>query len=94
MMYILYLSSNDETRPIEFLGIGEDRVNLYKNALNPETADKNAKSLILKWLALVKTEMSEHKRREMDYAFMYTPFSEGYYSIEGLNLYMKKIREY
>ena len=90
-MYLLYLSEMDK---MVVLGIGADRTRLYINALNPETAEENVKSLILKWLALVKVNFSQQKQREMDYAFMYTPFIEGCYSIEGLNLYMKKIREY
>ena len=90
-MYLLYLSEMDN---MVILGTGADRIRLYIDALNPEMAEENVKSLVLDWLARVKTEMSEHKRREMDYAFMNTPFIEGCYSIEGLSLYMKKIREY
>jgi hypothetical protein len=76
------------------LGIGEDKSKLYVNALNPDIADEKVKGLILKWLDLVKLNLSDMKKREMDYSFMYTPFIEGCYSINGLTLYIKKVQGY
>jgi hypothetical protein len=76
------------------LGIGDDKSTLYVNALNPETADKTVKPIILKWLDLVKFNLSDIKKKEMDYSFMYTPFIEGCYSINDLTLYIKKVQEY
>ena len=90
-MYLLYLS---EMNKMVLLGFGDDQAKLYINALNPDTAEENFKSLILKWLELVKLNLSAHKKREMDYSFMYTPFIEGCYCIKDLTLYIKKVREY
>ena len=90
-MYILYIS---EMNNIVNLGIGEDKSKLYVNALNPDIADEKVKGLILKWLDLVKLNLSDMKKREMDYSFMYTPFIEGCYSINGLTLYIKKVQGY
>lgn len=90
-MYILYIS---EMNNIVNLGIGEDKSKLYVNALNPDIADEKVKGLILKWLDLVKLNLSDMKKREMDYSFMYTPFIEGCYSINDLTLYIKKVQGY
>ena len=94
LIYVLYLIQSNDVEKLIFLGAGENPAKLYQHSLNPQTATKEIKSLILKWLVCVDANLNEQEQREMDYAFMYTPFSEGYYSIEGLNLYMKKIQEY
>lgn len=90
-MYILYIS---EMNKIVNLGIGDDKSTLYVNALNPDTADEKGKTLILKWLNLVKVNLSDIKKKEMDYSFMHTPFIEGCYCINDLTLYIKKVQEY
>uniref|UniRef100_A0A6C0ILJ9 Uncharacterized protein n=1 Tax=viral metagenome TaxID=1070528 RepID=A0A6C0ILJ9_9ZZZZ len=87
-MYILYIS---EMNKIVHLGIHDDPGKLYVNALNPCTADEKFKPLIFKWLDLVKVNLSDIKKREMDYSFMYTPYIEGCYSIKDLTLYIKKV---
>jgi hypothetical protein len=76
------------------LGIGKDKIKLYINALNPNIADEKVKNIILKWLDLVKVNLSDIKKKQMDYSFMYTPFIEGCYSIKDLTLNIKKVQEY
>jgi hypothetical protein len=76
------------------LGIGEDKSKLYVNALNPDIVDEKVKGLILKWLDLVKVNLTDIKKKEMDYSFMYTPFIEGCYSINNLTLYIKQVQGY
>jgi hypothetical protein len=90
-MYILYIS---EMNNIVNLGIGEDKSKLYVNALNPDIVDEKVKGLILKWLDLVKVNLTDIKKKEMDYSFMYTPFIEGCYSINNLTLYIKQVQGY
>jgi hypothetical protein len=90
-MYILSLS---EMNKIVNLGIGKDKSKLYINALNPETADEKVKPIIVKWLDLVRDNLSDIKKKQMDYSFMHGPFIEGYYSIKDLTLNMNKVQEY
>ncbi len=90
--YVLYLSQDNQLEKTVFLGAGDDPSTLYQNALNPQTAEKNHKSLILKWLVRVEANLSEQQQREMDHTFMHTPGVEGCYSIEGMTLHMKEIR--
>jgi hypothetical protein len=93
-MYALYLSQDNELENIIFLGIGNDPRKLYQNALNPQTAEKNNKSLILKWLTRVEANLNEQEQREMEYAFMSNPQSEFSYRIRDLTLYIKLIKRY
>lgn len=92
-MYLLYLSQSYSLDPI-LLGVGQNPITLYQNALNPEMTDKNNKYFVEKWLARVQNDISEKQRREMDHAFMYAPFISGSYSIKGMTLYMKKVFEF
>jgi hypothetical protein len=94
--YVLYLCQEwrqESNKPI-ILGVGNDPTKLYQNALNPQTAEKSNKSLILKWLTHVETKLDEQEQREMDYAFTKNPQTEFSYSIKEMTLYMKKIKEY
>jgi hypothetical protein len=93
-MYLLYLSQDYLVKETIYLGVGQDPIKLYTNALNPDLADKNNKYVVEKWLSRVKDDLDERQRREMDRAFMYAPLIAGSYSIKGMTLYMKKIREY
>ena len=93
-MYALYLSQDDQVKDTILLGISNDPEKLYINALNPQTADKKDKSLILKWLTQVEAKLDEQEQKEMDYAFMKNPETEFSYSIRDLTLYIKKIKVY
>ena len=93
-MYLLYLSQDNQLENTIFLGIGSDPVELYQNALNPQTADKKDKSLILNWLTQVEAKLDEQEQKEMDYAFMENPETEFSYSIKDMTLYIKKIKVY
>ncbi len=94
-MYALYLiQEDDHVKNTIFLGISNDPENLYINALNPQTADKKGKSLILKWLTLVETELDDVEKRDLDYAFICNPLTEFSYSIKDLTLYITKIKVY
>jgi hypothetical protein len=90
--YVLYLCQELE-KPI-LLGVGNDPTELYQNALNPQTADKKDKSLILNWLTRVNANLNEQEQRDMDYAFMCNPLTEFSYNIRDLTLYIKKIKVY
>jgi hypothetical protein len=94
-MYALYLiQEDDHVKNTIFLGISNDPENLYINALNPQTAEKKDKSLILKWLTQVEAKLNEQEQREMDYAFMSNPQTEFSYSIKDMTLYITKIKVY
>jgi len=93
-MYALYLIQDDQVKNTIFLGISNDPENLYINALNPQTADKKYKSLILKWLIKVEANLNEQEQREMEYAFTKNPQTEFLYSINDMTLYMTKIKVY
>ena len=93
-MYALYLIQDDQDKNTIFLGISNDPENLYINALNPQTADKKDKSLILKWLIKVEANLNEQEQREMEYAFTKNPQTEFLYSINDMTLYMTKIKVY
>ena len=90
--YVLYLCQDLE-KPI-LLGASNNPVQLYQNALNPQTAEKNAKSLILNWLTRVEANLNEQEQREMDYAFMSNPLTEFSYKIRDLTLYIQIIKVY
>ena len=89
--YVLYLTQGDTTI---FLGVGHDPAKLYINALNPQTAEGDTKSLILKWLTRVEANLNEEKQREMNYTFMYTPLRQGCFCIKDLTLHIKRINVY
>jgi hypothetical protein len=91
-MYILYLSQDNQLDKTVFLGAGDDPATLYQNALNPQTAERKNKSLILRWLVRVEANLGVMEQRDMDHTFMRTPIVEGCYSIEGMTLHMKHIR--
>ena len=94
-MYALYLiQEDDHVKNTIFLGISNDPENLYINALNPQTADKKDKSLILKWLTRVEANLNEQEQREMEYAFTKNPGTEFSYSIKDMTLYINKIKVY
>lgn len=93
-MYLLYLSQDYVVKETFFLGVGEDPIKLYQNALNPEMVDKNNKYVVEKWVSRLENDISVKQRREMDYTFMYAPFIAGSYSIKGMTLHMKKVFEY
>ena len=94
-MYLLYLSQNNQiVENTIFLGISSDPVELYQNALNPQTADKNSKSLILKWLTRVEANLNEQEQREMEYAFTNNPQTEFSYPIKDLTLYITLVKRY
>ena len=93
-MYALYLSQDNQLETTIFLGIGNDPRKLYLNALNPHMAEKNKKSLIIKWLTRVDTNLNEQEQREMEYAFMFNPQTEFSYRIKDLTLYIKLIKKY
>jgi hypothetical protein len=93
-MYALYLSQNDQLETTLFLGISYDPAKLYVNALNPQTAEKDTKSLILKWLTRVEANLSAQEERDMADAFMYNPETEFSYRIKDLTLYIKLIKRY
>ena len=93
-MYALYLSQDDQVKNTIFLGISNDPEKLYINALNPQTAYKKHKSLILKWLTLVETELDDVEKRDLDYAFICNPLTQFSYPIKDLTLYIKKIKVY
>jgi hypothetical protein len=90
--YVLYLCQELE-KPI-ILGVGNDSTNLYQNALNPQTAEKSNKSLILNWLTRVEANLNEQEKKDLDYAFMCNPLTEFSYNIKDLTLYIKEIKEY
>jgi hypothetical protein len=90
--YVLYLCQELE-KPI-ILGVGNDPTNLYQNALNPQTAEKSNKSLILNWLTRVEANLNEQEQKDLDYAFMCNPLTEFSYPIKDLTLYIKKIKIY
>ena len=90
--YVLYLCQDME-KPI-LLGVSNDPLQLYQNALNPQTADKKDKSLILKWLTRVEANLNEQEQREMEYAFTKNPGTEFSYSIKDMTLYINKIKVY
>jgi hypothetical protein len=94
-MYALYLiQEDDHVKNTIFLGISHDPENLYINALNPQTADKKGKSLILKWLTHVEAKLDEQEQREMEYEFTKNPQTEFSYSIKDMTLYITKIKVY
>ncbi len=93
-MYAMYLSEDNQLDNTIFLGIGNDPVKLYINALNPQTANKNNKSLILKWLTRVEANLNEQEQREMDYAFMKNPQTEFSYRIKDVTLYITLVKRY
>jgi hypothetical protein len=94
-MYLLYLSQNNQiVENTIFLGISSDPVELYQNALNPQTAEKNKKSLILKWLNRVEADLNEQEQREMEYAFTKNPQTEFSYPIKDLTLYITLVKRY
>ena len=90
--YVLYLCKELE-KPM-LLGVGDDPTKLYQNALNPQTAEKSNKSLILNWLTRVDANLNEQEQRDMDYAFMSNPLTEFSYNIRDLTLCIKNIKEY
>ena len=90
--YVLYLCQELE-KPM-LLGVGDDPTKLYQNALNPQTAEKSNKSLILNWLTRVDANLNEQEQRDMDYAFTTNPLTEFSYNIRDLTLYIKKIKVY
>jgi hypothetical protein len=90
--YVLYLCQELE-KPI-LLGVGDNPTKLYQNALNPQTAEKSNKSLILNWLTRVDANLNEQEQRDMDYAFTTNPLTEFSYNIRDLTLYIKKIKVY
>ena len=90
--YVLYLCQELE-KPI-ILGVGNDSTNLYQNALNPQTAEKSNKSLILNWLTRVEANLNEQEQRDLDYAFMSNLLTEFSYNIRDLTLCIKNIKEY
>jgi hypothetical protein len=90
--YVLYLCQELE-KPI-LLGVSYNPLKLYQNALNPQTADKKDKSLILNWLTRVNANLNEQEQRDMDYAFTTNPLTEFSYNIRDLTLYIKKIKVY
>ena len=93
-MYVMYLSQDDQLETTIFLGISNDPGKLYLNALNPQTANRENKSLILKWLIRVEANINEQEQREMDYAFMHNPETEISYRIKDMTLYIKRIQRY
>lgn len=94
-MYVMYLiQEDDHIKNTIFLGISNDPENLYQNALNPQTADKKDKSLILNWLTQVEAKLDEQEQKEMDYAFMKNPETEFSYSIKDMTLYIKLVKKY
>jgi len=90
--YVLYLCQELE-KPI-LLGVGNDPIELYQNALNPQTADKKDKSLILNWLTHVEANFTEQEQRDMDYEFTKNTLTEFSYKIQDLTLYIKLIQKY
>jgi len=62
--------------------------------LNPQTAEKSNKSLILNWLTRVNANLNEQEQKDLDYAFMCNPLTEFSYNIKDLTLYIKEIKEY
>jgi hypothetical protein len=90
--YVLYLCQDME-KPI-LLGVSNDPLQLYQNALNPQTADKKDKSLILNWLTRVESNLNEQEQRDMDYAFTMNPLTDFSYTIRDLTLYIKQINQY
>jgi len=90
--YVLYLCQELE-KPI-ILGVCNDPTKLYQNALNPQTAEKSNKSLILNWLTRVEANLNEQEQKDLDYAFMCNPLTEFSYPIKDLTLYIKKIKVY
>ena len=90
--YVLYLCQELEKPMI--LGVGDDPTKLYQNALNPQTAEKSNKSLILNWLTRVEANLNEQEKKDLDYAFMSNPLTEFSYNIKDLTLYIKEIKEY
>jgi len=80
-------------KPI-LLGVSNDPLKLYENALNPQTADKKDKSLILNWLIRVESNLNEQEQRDMDYAFTMNPLTDFSYTIRDLTLYIKQINQY
>ena len=93
-MYALYLSQDDQVKDTIFLGLSHDPARLYIDGLNPQSAYKKHKCLILKWLTLVETELDDGEKKDMDYAFMCNPLTEFSYPIKDLTLYIKKIKVY
>jgi len=94
-MYVMYLiQEDDHVKNTIFLGISNDPENLYQNALNPQTADKNNKSLILNWLTRVEANLNEQEQREMEYAFMSNPQTEFSYRIRDLSLHITLVKIY
>lgn len=93
-MYALYLSQDDQVKNTILLGISNNPEKLYINALNPQTAEKKDKSLILKWLTQVEAKLDEQEQREMEYEFTKNPQTEFSYSIQDMTLYMTKIKVY
>jgi hypothetical protein len=91
--YLLYLTQDDKLNKTTFLGMSNDRVKLYQNAMNPQTADRKNKSLILKWLTRIECNLSDQEQREMDDAFMHTCI-DFYYPIGDLTLYIKLVKVY
>jgi hypothetical protein len=90
--YVLYLCQELE-KPM-LLGVGDDPTKLYQNALNPQTADKKDKSLILNWLTRVEANFTEQEQRDMDYEFTKNTLTEFSYKIQDLTLYIKLIQKY
>ena len=93
-MYVLYLSQDAQLETTIFLGISNDPAKLYLNALNPQTATRENKSLILKWLIRVEANINDQEQREMDYAFMHNHETEFSYRIKDMTLYIKRIQRY
>jgi hypothetical protein len=90
--YVLYL--RQEWGKGILLGAGKNPSTLYQNALNPQTAEKNNKSLILKWLTLVETNLDDVEKKDLHYAFMCNPQTKFSYPIKDLTLCIKLIKEY
>ena len=90
LIYVLYLIQSNDVEKLIFLGAGENPAKLYQHSLNPQTATKEIKSLILKWLVCVDANLNEQEQREMDYAFMQNPEKEFSYSIRDMTLVIKQ----
>jgi hypothetical protein len=94
LTYVLYLiQAGGKVEKQIFLGTGKDPVELYQYTLNPQTATRDIKSSILKWLVSVDANLNEQEQREMDYAFIGNPENEFSYSINDMTLVIKQIKQ-
>jgi hypothetical protein len=91
-LFSLFLSKDNNVKNTIFLGLSDDPAKLYVDGLNPQTAYKKHKSIILKWLTLVETELDDLEKKDMEYAFTCNPLTEFHYPIKDMTLYIIKIK--